>query len=65
MKYVDAVSRHLLPVCNLVERQLGGILTQIKKAQSENRSIKKILDLVQFGKTKEYEVRDGLLYREH
>lgn len=64
MKHVDALSRQPLPECNLIDRERDGLTARLKKAQSEDDDIKKIVELGESARTSDYVVRGGLLFRE-
>jgi len=64
MKHVDALSRYPLPECNLIDREGEGLTARLRKAQSEDNDIKKIVDLVKSSKTTDYTIKGELLFRE-
>lgn len=63
MSHVDALSRNPLPRVFLVEESVDGMIIRLKRAQREDEQIQAILKNVEENKTREYEVKNDLLYR--
>lgn len=64
MIHVDAHSRNPLPVCFVVDESDVGLTARLRKAQEEDDSVRKLRDLIIQNKTKNYIIRDDLVYRE-
>lgn len=64
MKHVDALSRCPSPECNLVDGEKDGLTARLKRAQSEDNDIRRIVELGKSARASDYVVRGGLLFRE-
>lgn len=62
MKHVDALSRYPLPECNLIDRERDGLTARLKKVQSEDDDITKIIGLGESARARDYVIRGGLLF---
>lgn len=64
MSHVDALSRNPLSSCLLIDESDNEITIRLKKAQDDDEEIGRIVRQVESGKTDEYIIRSGLLFKE-
>lgn len=64
MQYVDALSRHPLPACLVVEECRDMLTPRLKKAQQEDDQLNKMIHLAEQNKLEGYVVKGGLLFEE-
>ncbi|KMQ91095.1 blastopia polyprotein [Lasius niger] len=64
MSHVDALSRNPLPACLLIDESDDEITIRLRKAQNDDEEIRKIIQQTDDGKTHDYVIRGGLLFKE-
>ena len=64
MRYIDALSRNPLATCMIINECSEGLTCRFKKSQQEDDNLKRVASLVEDNKTKDYVIRDGLLFKD-
>jgi len=64
MTHVDALSCNPLPSIFLINENEESIISRIKKAQQEDKTIQEIFQLAEQQQYNDYTIKNGLLYKE-
>ena len=64
MPYVDALSRHPIKGCNLIEEDEKGMLARVRKAQQKDQEIQKLVAERRSRRDPGFTFQRGLLFRE-
>jgi len=62
MMHVDALSRHPLPVCMVIDER-DSLTIKFKQAQQDDNEVKKVFDAVKKGNIDGYIIRNDLLFK--
>ena len=63
MQHVDALSRNALPSCMTVSESEESVTARLRVAQQKDCELRNVVDLVRQGKTNDYCVRGGVLFK--